>query len=138
VAGRQEAAVRERGQGCAVRIAGEAHPRGSAEWRGAGAAEQAAKSTGKRVTVADAVEVFLEDVKAGKSAKTHLARKRMLALFQESCSKQFLDQITEADCQQFIRLLRTEFALAPSFLHRLNQAVRKFDVLRKVIRAALE
>jgi hypothetical protein len=40
----------------------------------AGAAEQVAKSAGKRVTVADAVEVFLEDVKAGKSVKTHLAR----------------------------------------------------------------
>jgi integrase/recombinase XerD len=75
----------------------------------AGAAEQVAKSTGKRVTVVDAVEVFLEDVKAGKSAKTHLARKGMLALFQESCSKQFLDQITEADCQQFIRFLRKRY-----------------------------
>ena len=75
----------------------------------AGAAEQVAKSTGKRVTVADAVEVFLEDVKAGKSVKTHLARKRMLALFQESCSKQLLDQITEADCQQFIRFLRKRY-----------------------------
>jgi integrase len=59
--------------------------------------------------VADAVEVFLEDVKAGKSVKTHLARKRMLALFQESCSKQLLDQITEADCQQFIRFLRERY-----------------------------
>lgn len=36
-----------------------------------GAAEQVAKSTGKRITVADAVEVFLEDVKAGKSKRTH-------------------------------------------------------------------
>ena len=75
----------------------------------AGAAEQVAKSNGKRVTVADSVEVFLDDVKAGKSVKTHLARKRMLALFQESCSKQFLDQITEADCQQFIRFLRKRY-----------------------------
>jgi integrase len=33
----------------------------------------------------------------------------MLALFQESCSKQFLDQITEADCQQFIRFLRKRY-----------------------------
>ena len=45
------------------------------------------KSTGKRITVADAVKVFLEDAKAGKSVKTHLARKRMLALFQESCPR---------------------------------------------------
>jgi hypothetical protein len=75
----------------------------------AGAAEQVAKSQGKRVTVADAIEEFLADVKAGKSVKTHLARKRMLALFQESCSKQFLDQITEADCQQFIRFLRKRY-----------------------------
>ncbi|MGA8493216.1 MAG: site-specific integrase [Terriglobales bacterium] len=74
----------------------------------AGAAERVAKS-GKRVTVADAIEEFLADVKAGKSVKTHLARKRMLALFQESCSKQFLDQITEADCQQFIRFLRKRY-----------------------------
>ena len=74
-----------------------------------GAAEQMAKSKGKRVTVADAIEVFLEDVKAGKSVKTHLARKRMLALFQESCSKQYLDQINEADCQQFIRFLRKRY-----------------------------
>lgn len=74
-----------------------------------GAAEQVAKSKGKRVTVADAIETFLEDVKAGKSVKTHLARKRMLALFQESCSKVYLDQITEADCQQFIRFLRKRY-----------------------------
>ena len=46
------------------------------------------------MTVADAIEEFLADVKAGKSVKTYLARKRMLALFQESCTKQF-DQITE-------------------------------------------
>jgi hypothetical protein len=59
--------------------------------------------------VADAVEVILEDVKAGKSVKTHLARKRMLALFQESCCKQFLDQITEADWQPFIRFLRKHY-----------------------------
>jgi integrase/recombinase XerD len=74
----------------------------------AGAAEQVAKS-GKRVAVADAIEEFLADVKAGKSVKTYLARKRMLALFQESCSKQFLYQITEADCQQFIRFLRKRY-----------------------------
>jgi hypothetical protein len=69
----------------------------------------AVAAKGARVTVADAVDVFLEDVKAGKSVKTHLARKRMLALFQESCSKQFLDQINEADCQQFIRFLRKRY-----------------------------
>ena len=67
-------------------MAGETHPRGSAEWRSR-SSEQVAKSTGKRVTVADAIEVFLEDVKAGNSPKTHLARKRMLALFQESCPR---------------------------------------------------
>ena len=77
--------------------------------QGATGAEQLVKSKGRRVTVADAIETFLEDVKAGKSAKTHLARKRMLALFQESCSKQYLDQITEADCQQFIRFLRKRY-----------------------------
>ncbi|MFZ1050341.1 MAG: site-specific integrase [Candidatus Sulfotelmatobacter sp.] len=59
--------------------------------------------------MADAIEEFLADVKAGKSVKTYLARKRMLALFQESCTKQFLDQITEADCQQFIRFLRKRY-----------------------------
>jgi integrase len=75
----------------------------------AGAAEQMAKSTSKRVTVADAIEVFLEDVKAGKSKKTHQARERMLALFIESCSKEFLAQITEADCEQFIRFLRKHY-----------------------------
>jgi integrase len=75
----------------------------------AGAAEQVAKSKGKRVKVADAIEVFLEDVKAGKSKRTHQARERMLALFQESCSKEFLDQITEADCEQFIRFLRKRY-----------------------------
>ena len=57
----------------------------------AGAEEQKVKHSGNRVTVADAIEVFLEDVKAGKSPKTHQARKRMLDLFTESCSKQYLD-----------------------------------------------
>jgi hypothetical protein len=33
----------------------------------------------------------------------------MLNLFTESCSKQFIDQITEADCQQFIRFLRKRY-----------------------------
>jgi len=61
---------------------------------------------GQRITVADAIEVFLEDGKAGKSIKTFQARQRMLTLFTESCSKQYLDQITEDDCQQFIRFLR--------------------------------
>jgi len=61
---------------------------------------------GQRVTVADAVEVFLEDVKAGKSVKTFQARQRMMNLFQESCSNQHLDEITELDLQQFIRFLR--------------------------------
>jgi integrase/recombinase XerD len=75
----------------------------------AGAAEQVANSKGKRVTVANAIEVFLEDVKAGKSVKTHQARKRMLDLFTESCSKTYLDQITEGDCQQFIRFLRKRY-----------------------------
>jgi integrase len=64
---------------------------------------------GARVTVADAIEVFLEDVKAGKSPKTYSARQRMLDLFTESCSKQYLDQLTEADCHQFIRFLRKRY-----------------------------
>lgn len=76
---------------------------------GASGAEQLVKSKGKRVTVTDAIDTFLEDVKAGKSVKTHLARKRMLTLFQESCSKVYLDQITESDCQQFIRFLRKRY-----------------------------
>ena len=74
-----------------------------------GAEEQKVKHNGNRVTVADAIAVFLEDVKAGKSPKTHQARQRMLDLFTESCSKQFLDQINEADCQQFIRFLRKKY-----------------------------
>jgi integrase/recombinase XerD len=73
-----------------------------------GAAEQVAKS-GKRVTVADAIEEFLADVKAGKSIKTHQARTRMLDLFKESCSKTYFDQLTEGDCQQFIRFLRKRY-----------------------------
>ena len=36
-----------------------------------GAEEHKIKHNGNRVTVADAIEVFLEDVKAGKSPKTH-------------------------------------------------------------------
>jgi integrase/recombinase XerD len=100
----------------------------------AGAAEQVAKSTGRRVTVADAVEVFLEDVKAGKSAKTHLARKRMLALFQESCSKQFLDQITEADCQQFIRFLRKRYdsAKGARTVYNVFQGLNTFLRAKKI------
>ena len=75
----------------------------------AGAEEQKVKHNGNRVTVADAIEVFLEDVKAGKSPKTHQARQRMLDLFTESCSKQYLDQVNETDCQQFIRFLRKRY-----------------------------
>ncbi|HEY3974110.1 MAG TPA: site-specific integrase [Candidatus Sulfotelmatobacter sp.] len=75
----------------------------------AGAAEEIAKKGGPRVTVADAVAVFLEDVKAGKAPKTYQARQRMLGLFQESCSKQYLDQITVVDCQHFIRFLRKKY-----------------------------
>lgn len=70
----------------------------------AGAAEELEKKGGPRVTVADAVAIFLEDVKAGKAPKTYQARQRMLGLFQESCSKQFLDQITVQDCEHFIRI----------------------------------
>lgn len=72
-------------------------------------AEKVVAAQGSRVSVADAVEEFLADVKAGKSKKTHQARVRMLALFQESCSKTYLDQITESDLQQFIRFLRKKY-----------------------------
>jgi len=76
---------------------------------GVDGAEQVVAAHGSRVTVADAVEEFLADVKAGKSKKTHQARVRMLALFQEACSKTYLDQITESDLQQFIRFLRKKY-----------------------------
>jgi len=36
----------------------------------------------------------------------------MLDLFTESCSKQYLDQVNEADCQQFIRFLRKRYKSA--------------------------
>lgn len=72
-------------------------------------AEQQVALAGNRTTVADAAAEFLADVKAGKSKKTHQARVRMLALFQESCSKTYLDQITEQDLQQFIRFLRKKY-----------------------------
>src|SRR5208283_2669278 len=74
----------------------------------AGAVVQKAKG-GTRVTVADAIEEFLEDVKAGKALTTYQARQRMLDLFVESCSKPYLDEITESDCQSFIRFLRKKY-----------------------------
>lgn len=94
-----------------------------------------ANSKGKRVTVADAIEVFLEDVKAGKSVKTHLARKRMLALFQESCSKQYLDQITESDCQQFIRFLRKRYNTpkAARTVYNVFQGLSTFPRANKIM-----
>ena len=64
---------------------------------------------GQRLTVEDASSTFLEDVKAGKSKKTHQARERMIRLFRESCSKVHMDEITESDLQQFIRFLRKKY-----------------------------
>jgi hypothetical protein len=64
---------------------------------------------GQRLAVEDASSTFLEDVKAGKSKKTHQARERMIWLFRESCSKVHMDEITESDLQQFIRFLRKKY-----------------------------
>ncbi|MFZ0797983.1 MAG: site-specific integrase [Terriglobales bacterium] len=88
----------------------------------------------QRVTVADAIAGFLDDVKAGKSVKTYQARKRMLALFTESCSKQYLDQLTEEDCQVFIRFLRRKYNTpkGPRTVYNVFQGLNTFLRANKI------
>jgi hypothetical protein len=42
----------------------------------------------------------LVHVATEESLKTFQARQRMMNLFVESCSKTYLDQVTETDCQR--------------------------------------
>jgi hypothetical protein len=59
-----------------------------------------------RVTVGAAIAVYLSDTKDGKAPKTYTSRKRTLELFQQSCSKIFLDQIETRDMLDFRGFLK--------------------------------
>ena len=59
-----------------------------------------------RVTVSAAISVYLADTKDGKAPKTYTSRKRTLDLFQQSCSKIFMDQIETRDMLDFRGFLK--------------------------------
>jgi integrase len=59
-----------------------------------------------RVTVSAAIAMYLSDTKDGKAPKTYTSRKRTLELFQQSCSKIFLDQIETRDMLDFRGFLK--------------------------------
>ncbi len=60
-----------------------------------------------RVTVSAAVSVYLSDTKDGKAHKIYTSRKRTLELFEQSCSKIFLDQIETRDMLDFRGFLKS-------------------------------
>lgn len=88
----------------------------------------------------EAVAEYLEDVRLSKKPKTLAAYTTSTEYFQESCRKQYVEQIERRDMLQYAAYLRDEKELAPrtcwnkfnnvmSFLkiHKLNDIVNKND-----------
>jgi integrase/recombinase XerD len=61
-----------------------------------------------RLTVDESIALYLSDMYDSKSPKTYGGSRRTLARFRKSCRRDFLEDITEADLQLFVRFLRTE------------------------------
>jgi len=63
--------------------------------------------------LAEAAAEFLEETKLGKKRKTLEAYTVSLQYFQESCTKQFLEEVERKDLLKFTAYLRVEKELAP-------------------------
>ena len=68
---------------------------------------------GDRVTLTAAIAAYLEEIKLTKKAKTYAAYSTSLEYFQESCQKQYVQDIDRKDMLKFHAFLRDEKEQAP-------------------------
>ena len=61
-----------------------------------------ASAPAKRISIDDAIIVYLSNIAATKKHKTWLAYSRATSEFRESCTKQFMDEITKDDLTAFV------------------------------------
>ena len=61
-----------------------------------------ASAQAKRIGIDDAIAVYLSNIAVTKKHKTWLAYSRATSEFRESCTKQFLDEITKDDLTAFV------------------------------------
>lgn len=86
----------------------------------------------KRHKIADAAAEYLSFVRENESHKTWLAYSRNVKLFQESCTKSFLDQIDRADVLEFVTACRKQLSpwtgelLSDRTVHNILQNVNTF------------
>ena len=85
-----------------------------------------------RLTVDEAIAVYLDDMYDTKASKTHGGSKRTLARFRQSCRREFLEDITESDLQNFVRFLRTE-DLSNRTIFNVFQGVNSFLRVHKIL-----
>jgi integrase/recombinase XerD len=85
-----------------------------------------------RLTVDEAIAEYLTDMFDTKAPKTHGGSKRTLARFRQSCRREFLEDITEWDLQNFVRFLRTE-DLSNRTIFNIFQGVNSFLRVHKIL-----
>jgi integrase/recombinase XerD len=88
-----------------------------------------ASAQAKRIGIDDAIAVYLSNIAVTKKHKTWLAYSRATSEFRESCTKQFLDEITKDDLTAFViaqkkkvsdRTIDNRLADLGTFLHANN------------------
>ena len=84
-----------------------------------------------RLNVDEAIALYLSDLYDTKSPKTYGGSRRTLARFRKSCRREFLEDITEADLQQFVRFLRTE-NLSNRTIFNVFQGLNSFLRVHKI------
>jgi integrase/recombinase XerD len=84
-----------------------------------------------RLTVDESTALYLSDMYDSKSPKTWGGSKRTLARFRKSCRREFLEDVTESDLQNFVRFLRTE-NLSNRTIFNVFQGVNSFLRVHKI------
>jgi integrase len=84
------------------------------------------EETSERLLLADAVETYLAEIKAHKSAKTLNAYTKALEYFQASCTKKFVDSIDRKDLMAFKTYLADERNQSPRSVWNKFSAVMGF------------
>jgi integrase len=77
-------------------------------------------------SLAAAIASYLEDVKLTKKHRTHLAYKTALEYFQESCHKQFVEEIDRRDMLKFSAYLRDEKEQSARSVYNKFESVMAF------------
>ena len=99
------------------------------------------EKAGERLTLTDAAEEYLADIKAHKSSKTLSAYKTALDYFSESCKKTFVDSIDRKDLLAFKTYLADEkdqsdrsvwnkFAAVMGFLKSVGRTGKAMGVVK--------